>query len=53
MTTDMLEQYRKHRAYPQSHWQACIAIARRFGFDKDTVDRIVKRAERDNPKGKG
>jgi hypothetical protein len=54
--TDLLHEYRKHRDQGHTHWAACIALARRFDLDKDTVNRVIARAERDEqqpPKGTG
>ncbi len=43
--TDMLDAYLTHRNQGHAHWAACLALARRFGFDKATVNRIIERAE--------
>jgi len=43
--TDMLSEYRKHREQGHTHWAACLALSRRFGFDKHTVHRVINRAE--------
>ncbi len=46
VSTDLLIAYRIHRDQGHGHHAALKALARRFDIDKETVSRVIERAER-------